>query len=227
MNDEAMIVTAPTEHNHTHFCGRKSLSWTAIFAGALVGVGLSFLLNLLCACIGLSAFSASSDGATALVISGFVGLVIATFVSMYMAGWVAGYIGRPYVARRHLGELYGFITWSLALLLTVMLASHVTKFVSSFNDSFVMHQQAPAVAVTTNEAAPLASQSTVTNVNTGDSTTQTTVNAAKAVSVSAIVTFFLFFIGALASCFGGCIGMRCCRKHCHDSNCKCSACYKS
>ena len=142
MNTQPKVVTEEVITAESVPCGAigthlKRLSWTAIFAGAFVGVGASFLLNLLCVGIGLSAFSATEDGATVLAIGGFVGLVISAFISMFAAVWVAGYIGRPLSSNRHLGELYGFITWSVALILTILLASHVGKFVTDFNDSLV------------------------------------------------------------------------------------------
>ena len=227
MNTQTTVVTENVPNSNSLCHHLKRLSWTAILAGALVGVGASFLLNLLCIGIGLSAFNATPDGATALAIGGFVGLVISAFISMYAAGWVAGYLGRPFAARRHLGELYGFITWSVALILTIMLTSHVSKFVSNYNDTLVVHPHAAVVAVTTNDAAPLASQKTVTNAATGEQSTQTVVNAEKAtnaVGAAAFATFFLFFIGAIASTFGGAVAMRCGKRH-RDID-SCSSCNK-
>ena len=215
-------TTTVIEHNHPHICGLKCISWTAIFSGAFVGVGLSFLLNLLCIGIGLSAFTATQEGSMVLAVSGFIGLVIAAFISMFMGGWVAGYLGRPYCSRRHLGELYGFITWSVALVLTILLAANASKFVSNFNDSVLMHSNTSMVNVTINDAAPLVSQKTRTNPSTGNTVTHTTVNAEKATNalgVTAFVTFFLFFIGALASCFGGCLAMRCKKSYVNTANC--------
>jgi len=57
----------------------KRISWTAIFVGAIVAVGLSFLLNLFGIAIGLSAFTLSTDGASVLAVGGLVGMIIGVY----------------------------------------------------------------------------------------------------------------------------------------------------
>lgn len=228
MNTQTRIVTESTPCPQSLCHHIRRISWTAILAGAFVGIGASFLLNLLCVGIGLSAFSATKEGATVLAVGGFIGLVISAFVSMFLAGWVAGSIARPFSLGRHAGELYGFITWSVTLVLMVLLSAHIGKFVSDFSDTvIVVHPNAQVVNVTTNNAAPLVSQKTVTNPATGNTTTQATVNAEKATNAmgaTAFATFFLFFIGAIASTFGGGVAIHCRRKDADADNC--SICHK-
>lgn len=227
MNEQTTVVTE-SNVSASHWCHLKRISWTAIFAGAFVGIGASFLLNLFCIGVGLSAFTATPEGVTVLAVGGFIGLIIAAFVSMFAAGWVAGFVARPFSSHRHLGELYGFITWSVALILTVLMASHVGKFVSDFSDTTVLARPHTAVVdVTTRDTAPIVSKSTATNPATGEQTTHATVNAEKAtnaVGTTAFATFFLFFIGAIASCFGGAVAMRCGR--CKTDGESCSPCVK-
>ena len=59
-----MLHQTENEHcvinQHSHIC------WSAIFAGAFVGVGLGFLLHLFGSAIGLSAYSSNSTGAQAI-----------------------------------------------------------------------------------------------------------------------------------------------------------------
>ena len=78
------------EYSHTHL--HSSICWSAIIAGAFVGVGLGFLLHLFGIAISLSAYSSSTNGAAeTLAIGGFIGIVIGVIVSMGAAGFVAGY----------------------------------------------------------------------------------------------------------------------------------------
>ena len=131
------MINEQGAHLHCHW---KRLSWTAVIVGALVGVGLTFLLALFSAAIGLSAFSMDSTGATTLAVGGFIGVVIGILVSMFLAGWVAGYLGRPYAMGRNLGVLYGFTAWCLALLLTASFAGPIGRYVG-FLHVFCFHSQ--------------------------------------------------------------------------------------
>lgn len=127
-------VMTDCEHDD-HFCKGRYISWSAIVIGALVGIGLSFLLNVFGIAIGLSAFNAASTGATTMAIGGFIGMIIGTIASMFMAGWVTGYLSRTFSFHRNLGVLYGFSAWCLALVITIVLASSATHFLSSRNYS--------------------------------------------------------------------------------------------
>jgi fructose-specific phosphotransferase system IIC component len=189
-------------HHFKHF---KCLSWSAVFAGAFVGIGLTFLLNLFCVSIGLSIVTTNQEGITSLAIGGFIALLISVFVAMFFAGMTAGCLARPYCYKKKSGILYGFLAWSVALLLTVMLASHMTRFVTSYSD-FVYHRDAAVVSVVNNNTSPAVSATG--NTNTAD----VTVNAQKAVNqlgYSAFVIFILFFAGAFAASLGGHCGMVC------------------
>lgn len=189
---------------HDHVCnhvGYKCVSWTAIIVGAIVGIGLSFLLNLFSVAIGLSVFSISTEGLVTLAVGGFIGLLIGGIISMFLSGFTAGYIARPYCSTRNLGLLYGFATWSLALILTVLLTSHVGQYISSYSN-FISN---PAtIIITTNESAPA--------VKASNSVQTIAVNAEKATNtfgIGAFIVFCLFFIGAISSCFGAACGISC------------------
>jgi len=189
--------------------GTKCISWSAILFSALIGFGLTFLFNMFAISIGLSAFSSSPDGNTTLAVSGFVGLVVASFVSMFIAGWISGYLGRPYCNKRNLGELYGFGTWSAALLLTIILVANVGQVVTHYN--YMVDRNTTTVSYTNRPTAPAVTE---TKVVRGGKTADThiTVNAEKAtnaVGQTTFIIFFLFFIGAIASMFGGRCGMSC------------------
>ncbi len=206
----------PAEHHWGHF---KCISWSAVFTGALIGLGLSFLLNLFAIGIGLAAYHTSEQGAVAFAIGGFVGMAIGIFASMFFAGWVTGYLARFTSTNRHLGALYGLTTWCLTLAIAVMLAGHfrpfvVSQFHSLTNSSEVAMAMSAYGGVGTE---PQANTSTVPSVNGVITTITTSPNtvptiaekekAAKALSANFFAMFILFFLGAAASCFGGYCGL--------------------
>lgn len=190
-------------HRSTHF------SWAAIFVGALVGVGLGFLLNLFGMAIGLSAYSATPDGATAIAIGGVLGILIGVIASMGAAGFVAGYIARFYHCYCHGGVIYGFVTWSLALMLSALLLIPISHYVSFYEDNL------NPSAITT-EVVSAKNDGTVSKVSTEVEKNKLAATAAEQVTPknlawSGWIVFLLFFIGALSSCIGACCGM-CCKK---------------
>lgn len=196
-------------HQHCHW---KRLSWTAVIVGALVGVGLTFLLFLFSAAIGLSAFAVdSTTGAVTLVVGGFIGVVIAILVSMFVAGWVAGYLGRPYTMGCNLGVLYGFTAWCLALLITASFAGPIGRYVASYT-YFVSTSNAMVF-----EMRPPVVIENVTPVKATATTPAANQKATTSLAMGAFIVFVLFFLGALASCFGGSCGMSCCKKD--DASC--------
>lgn len=84
-----------TDHSVNVVEGHKitCMCWTAVIAGALVGLGIGFLLNLFGAAIGLSAYKMNQSEAV-LAIGGVIGLLIGVIVAMGASGFVAGYLGR-------------------------------------------------------------------------------------------------------------------------------------
>jgi MFS family permease len=193
---------------HDHVCTKKCISWTAIFVGALVGVGLSFLLNVFSAAISLSVFSMSSQGGATFAIGGLIGVIIGVVVAMYVAGWVSGYLGRPYCTRRNLGILYGFVAWCVALIITTLLASKLMEHTIAYSNfitsptSMVEHdmmRSTPTPATTATARARAA-------VHEARNTTPQE-DVITGFSVGAFIVFALFYIGAFAACVGGYYGM--------------------
>ncbi|MBA3537238.1 MAG: hypothetical protein H0T84_11620 [Tatlockia sp.] len=183
---------------------QSRISWSAIISGALVGVGLSFLLQLFGVAISLSAYHSTSAGASTMAMGGFLALLIATIVSMGVAGYVAGLLGRSHYSHCHGGVIYGFLTWSLALLLTALLVIPLTNYMTSYNKTL-----APKVVVSDtmqkNVDVTTDNNSSKPNQNTGD---QAVVKVSpEALTGSSWVIFLLFFLGAISSCIGACYGM--------------------
>jgi len=205
--------------SYTHACCIKCVSWSAIFVGALVGIGLSFLLNLFGMSIGLSAFvgtaPTTADEAKTIAIGGLIGLAIITIVSMGVAGWVAGCLGRNTgCPSKHTGLLYGFTTWTVALILTVLLSSHIGSFLSG-------QVQMPAVTAPTQVTTTNDRNAELINVQDNANSTNVVVNtekATKAIALTTFITFVLFALGALASCIGAHCGCCCSRDKYRDNN---------
>lgn len=197
---ETIVETAVLVPPHKRIC------WSAIVTGALVGVGLSFLLNLFATSIGLSAYSMPTDGIATLAVGGLIGMIIAIFVAMGLAGYTAGYLGRAYCPLRNHGILYGFLTWTLALLISAVVTAHVTQYVQNYAANathavIVPNNTAntPAVVVT-NKPEP-SSAILNTKVHVGMTPEQ--------LAWGTFLIFVLFFVGAFASCLGAHWGMNC------------------
>jgi hypothetical protein len=118
----------------------SAVSWAAIFAGATAAAGLSLILPLLGAGLGLSTVSPwSGKGASAGAI-GLSTIVWLTFTQIVAAG-IGGYLaGRLRVrwAATDTDEIYfrdtahGFLAWAVATLVTAaLLASAIGSLVSS------------------------------------------------------------------------------------------------
>lgn len=196
---------APGEICKIHPC--KHISWTAIFVGALVGVGLGFLLNLFGIAIGLSTFTLNKDGASVLAIGGLIGVVIGIVAAMITAGFAAGYLGRWCCPKRNLGILYGFTTWTVALLLSAIITAHVGNYVSSYSNNLTH-----SLVVVPENSANNVESVTMENTNKGNEQPKNNIKVVASPSSlawSAFLIFALFFIGALSSCVGAHWGMTC------------------
>lgn len=179
-------------------CSPKCISWSAIVIGALVGVGLGFLLNLFSIAIGLSAFN-TTEGVKAIALGGYLGLIIGTIVSMFIAGFTSGFLGKPYCGGRNYGTLYGFTAWCIILLIMVVFATRIGNYVAAYTN----FATSPTVIVAVDDmpkAAPVAStEMTVVDAD----------KAAGAMGAGAFAIFILFFVGAVSSAFGGHCGFAC------------------
>lgn len=193
-------VIDETIHGHC----RTRISWSAIFIGALIGVGLSFLMNLFGVTIGLSAFSMTDQGVMSLALGGLFGLIISTIIAMFFAGYASGYIGRLYVPRRNMGMIYGFTTWIVSIVMTALLTTYVGNYVDSYSAT-VTHS---AVTVSQNQSASKASESS-SSENQIQVDNITPKEASGGMAIGAFIVFALFFIGAFSSCLGARHGMSC------------------
>lgn len=176
------------------------ISWSALSAGAIAGVGLNFLMNLLALGLGLAIFSVSSSGETLFSMWGFGCFIICALCSMFITGWVAGKLTPRVLKSRAWGLLYGFLSWSLLLIFTIILITNFiqyTAFHSNFTSNLVEIKLKHSSAMLTGTKAHALSNSPLSfNIETHK----------KVITLNALLTFLLFFIGAISSSLGGLIG---------------------
>ena len=206
-----MITNNGVTNNTTCLPTASCISWSAIFIGALSGVGLGFLLNLFGLAIGLSIFTTGKDGAMVIAIGGIIGILIGVIASMVTAGYAAGHLARVFCMNRHHGILYGFVTWSLALLLAALVAAPLSHYIADYSQrishsalSIPKNKTDNVEILTTNSTSTLAIEENANSVQ---------IKAAPAsIATGAFIVFAFFFIGAISSCIGACWGMGCCKE---------------
>lgn len=173
------------------------ISWSALYAGAISGVGLNFLMNLLALGLGLACFSVSAEGETRFSGWGFAAFIVTALITMFITGWIAGKLTPRVLQHRAWGLLYGFLSWSLLLIFTIILITNFiqyTAFHTNFTSNLIeikLRNSAPMLTGTTSHAIPDAPLGI--NIETQK----------KVITLNALLTFLLFFIGAVASALGG------------------------
>ncbi len=182
-----------TDEKIVRVAGCDCLAWKPVIAGALVAIAFTFLLNLFSVAIGLTAFTTDSQGIEKLALGGLIATAIGIIASMFAAGWIAGYLGRRYCVDRHLGALYGFLTWSVALIIGILIATYAQHYIT-----FYTH----FLSGTTN-VIEINSTGTAMNLSANVNNV-----AAKNLIISTYIIFILFFLSAFACCLGGHSGMR-------------------
>lgn len=173
-------------------------SWSSVVLGALIALGLGFLLDLFGMGIGLSAYTNSTEGATKLAIGGFLGLIIGAIATMFTAGFAAGYFAGPHCGKKNYGVVYGFAAWCLSLLLIAMASPNITNYSYSKNN---------LSGAGTNEVA-MTARNVTTNIHpaTDSSDTRAEKNV-RAAGILSLSLFAIFFIGAFSASIGGHAGL--------------------
>lgn len=99
----------------------RHTAWGAVFAGALIALMITFLLNLLFAGIGLANFdpATSNNPLSGYGTGGIVALVVINVVALFLGGLIAGRLsGSP---RRGDAVIHGILTWSVLTIGTILL----------------------------------------------------------------------------------------------------------
>jgi hypothetical protein len=189
-------------NSNMHAADCKCFSWQPVVAGALVAVGLTFLLNLFSIATGLMAYTTGSDGVESLALGGLLGAGIGVIASMFAAGWLTGYLSQRHCNKGHLGALYGFLAWCVALIIAIFITSHAQDYVS-FYGHFL---SGSANVMQVSSTAPASTVAVVAS----DA-------QSKSLVISTYIIFGLFFLSAFSCSLGGHCGMRhVCR---NDRNC--------
>lgn len=111
----------------------KGISWTSVFAGVIVALGVQMLLSTLGTGIGMSMIDPlrAQDTPTVSEFSIGAGLwwVVSSFLSLFIGGWVAaqfsGYL-------RHIdGILHGMLVWALGTLITIYFLGSAISSIAS------------------------------------------------------------------------------------------------
>ncbi|WP_133140856.1 hypothetical protein [Legionella genomosp. 1] len=177
----------------------NKLNWSALFAGAIGGVGLNFLLNLLALAIGLSSFSIAQDGSTRFSFAGYSLFCFSAFIAMFFTGWLAGKLSSGLLLKKTWGMVHGFLAWCLLLLFTVMLITNLIQY-TAFHANFTSN----LVGIKISANSPMVTETQ--SEHKGVSAIPDTEKAKKILRINSFQTFFLFLTGALASCLGGYLG---------------------
>lgn len=162
-NVRALDTDYPT-HLHAH---GHAICWAAVLAGATAAAALTIILCILGSGLGFTAVSPwSSEGvsATTLGISAILWLSLTQVVASGMGGFLAGRL-RSRTLNVHADEVYfrdtahGFLTWSIALLVTA------TLFASALGS--VINGGVQAAASMTGGALSAATAKAADSVNDG------------------------------------------------------------
>lgn len=178
----------------------KPISWTAILAGALVGVGVNFLLNLLALGLAMACFSVALSGKTEFSFFGFMWFWFSAILAMFTTGWVAGILTPPLLPHRAWGILYGFLAWALLLIITVIIITNMIQF-TAFHGNFTSN----LVAVKLTNNAPMLTETVSGKVANAPLSINLELGK-KVIVLNAFLTFLLFCTGGIASCIGGYLG---------------------
>jgi len=201
------------DQSHQTCCNIGCLSWTSVFAGALVALGLSFLFNLFGLAIGLSAYTTSAEGLLMLTAGGYIGIAISVMITMFLAGWVSAYLGRANCTCKKMGILYGFLAWSLALVLSICLASSVGRYITLQRDALMHHEM---VSMPQSSSMGMKQQATSNNgqsVAGSEAKMSLSVKETQNLGKALFLTFLLFLAGAIMAAYGGYTAMKshCCK----------------
>lgn len=192
----------------------KPLSWGAIIAGSLVAIAVGSLLNALGIGIGLAAFTTNTTGLTTLTVSGTLWLVVSTFIAMFVGGVVAGMLVRCYY-RSFGGALHGFLVWSLASLLTVLIigsvavptVSGLTQGAAS-NPAITTPGTVPDIRSAVNY--PERSRAEGVRYNPRTDTVVTSRETERAINYAghiSLASFFVLLVGLVGALVGGRVGV--------------------
>lgn len=189
----------------------KPLSWSSIIAGSIVAITIGALLNALGIGLGLSAFTTNESGVTTFAFGGILWLLVSTFLAMLIGGLLAGMLVRG-TYKSFGGSLHGFLVWSLASLLSLILIGSVAvPTVAGIAQGAASN---PALASSTPDIREESSgylRRGDTTYNPRSDTISTSTTKQKAINVAggiSLVSFFALLLGLLGAILGGHVGVK-------------------
>ena len=143
---------------------RSRVSWGAIFAGTVVGVGVLLMLSLAGLALGLSSadFGPGEDGLNGFSTGAGIWLVVSQLIALAVGGFVAGRLAA--IPKTTSTAFHGAAVWGLATLLMAYMASSAIGTVVGTASSAIgslasgVAQVAPAAAPSQNTQNQVASQ---------------------------------------------------------------------
>jgi hypothetical protein len=103
-------------YNNDKSDARKKISWASIWAGALIGIVLLILLNLLGLGIGFGSLDIQEEQNPAKGLGTGAGIwyLLSSLIALFAAGWVSGRLAQT--RRLFDGALHGILTWCVITL---------------------------------------------------------------------------------------------------------------
>jgi hypothetical protein len=218
----------------------KYFSFKAVLVGALVAFGLMFLFTLLTYGGGLSAYTRTEKGLEAVVMATYLWTVVGGFVILFIGGLVTSMVvchnsrwmessktvvgtapvGTMEVHHHHCHRwlLHGFLTFVMFVIITVLMANSVSKgTVLSLPQNFlaVSSETAGTTADAASNAASNVASATVPSSN--EAVNPAVREEAHRIGLAALAAFFVFFVEALAACFGAWCGVEYTREMCRKN----------
>ena len=135
----------------------RHTAWSAVFAGALIALMITFLLSLLFAGIGLQSIDLTSNQSplSGFGTGGIIAAVVTNLLALFLGGWVAGHLAGT--SRRSDAFIHGVLTWGVLTILTVfLLTTALGRFVGGVTSLVGNTVSATTQAVVT--AAPDSAQ---------------------------------------------------------------------
>lgn len=185
-----------TTSNQTPYFRPKHLYWKAVWVGAIVAVGMTFLFNLLTIGIDLSLLKRNPNEMMALTFGTVAWMVVGSYVTLFIPGWVTGrLVNEEYSFHLGNGFLHGFVMWTIFLMINII---------------FLL-----LLSLSSSAAALKTYFLNLTSIGNLSQVQQST-EAVNQLGYLALVIFSIYFIGALGSCIGASCGIKE-SKRCHQA----------